>query len=47
MIEIFLNDLLVNCNCEKNEKYVKNKRKEWNLLRMASKQKSVTYISDG
>jgi hypothetical protein len=41
-----LNDLLVNCSCGKNKNYVENKRKEWNFLRMALKQKSVTPIRD-
>jgi hypothetical protein len=46
MIQLFLNDLLVNCNCENNTQYVKNKRKEWKILRVALKTKSVTPISD-
>jgi hypothetical protein len=46
MIELFLNDLLVNCNCENNTQYAKNKRREWKILRMALKTKSVTPISD-
>jgi hypothetical protein len=28
-IQLFLNDLLVNCDYIKNKKYVENKRKEW------------------
>ncbi|GHT40448.1 hypothetical protein FACS189437_06050 [Bacteroidia bacterium] len=46
MIEIFLNDLLVNCDYIKSKSYVENKRKEWNFLRKAFKTKSVTPISD-
>jgi hypothetical protein len=46
MIQLFLNDLLVNCDCVKSENYVENKRKEWKILRMALKTKSVTPISD-
>jgi hypothetical protein len=45
-IQLFLNDLLVNCNCENNTQYVENKRKEWIFLRQALKTKSVTPISD-
>jgi hypothetical protein len=46
MIEFFLNDLLVNCNCGNNTPYVENKRKEWKILRVPLKTKSVTPISD-
>jgi hypothetical protein len=46
MIEIFLNDLLVNCSYENKAPYVENKRKEWIFLRQALKTKSVTPISD-
>ncbi|GHT41863.1 hypothetical protein FACS189437_09300 [Bacteroidia bacterium] len=46
MMELFLNDLLVNCNCVKSKNYVENKRKEWIFLRQALKTKSVTPISD-
>jgi hypothetical protein len=46
MIQLFLNDLLVNCDCGKDTPYVENKRKEWNFLRIALKTKSVTPISD-
>jgi hypothetical protein len=46
MIQLFLNDLLVNCNCGKDTQYVENKRKEWKILRQALKTKSVTPISD-
>jgi hypothetical protein len=47
MIQLFLNDLLVNCSCGKDRNYVENKRKEWIFLRQAKKTKSVTPISDG
>ncbi|GHT41538.1 hypothetical protein FACS189437_08560 [Bacteroidia bacterium] len=47
MIQIFMNDLLVNCDCVNNKNYVENKRKEWKILREALKQKTVTPISDG
>jgi hypothetical protein len=46
MIEFFLNDLLVNCDCVKSKNYVENKRKEWIFLKRALKTKSVTPISD-
>jgi hypothetical protein len=46
MIQLFLNDLLVNCDYGNNTPYVKNKRKEWIFLRQALKTKSVTPISD-
>jgi hypothetical protein len=46
MIQLFLNDLLVNCNCGKDTQYVENKRKEWIFLKEALKTKSVTPISD-
>ncbi|GHT39442.1 hypothetical protein FACS189437_02800 [Bacteroidia bacterium] len=46
MMLIFLNDLLVNSACEKNKKYVENKRKEWKILKEALKRKTVTPISD-
>jgi hypothetical protein len=46
MIEFFLNDLLVNCDCGNNTQYVENKRKEWIFLKEAFKTKSVTPISD-
>jgi hypothetical protein len=45
-IQLFLNDLLVNCDCGNNTQYVENKRKEWIFLRKALKTKSVTPISD-
>ncbi|GHT39280.1 hypothetical protein FACS189437_02200 [Bacteroidia bacterium] len=46
MMQIFLNDLLVNCDYINNKNYVENKRKEWFLLKKALKQKTVTPISD-
>ncbi|GHT41311.1 hypothetical protein FACS189437_08070 [Bacteroidia bacterium] len=46
MIQLFLNDLLVNSTCRKDQMYVENKRKEWIFLREALKTKSVTPISD-
>jgi hypothetical protein len=46
MIQLFLNDLLVNCGYVKSKSYVENKQKEWKILRMALKTKSVTPISD-
>jgi hypothetical protein len=46
MMQIFLNDLLGNCECGNNTQYVENKRKEWKILRQALKTKSVTPISD-
>jgi hypothetical protein len=46
MIQLFLNDLLVNCECGNNTQYVENKRKEWNFLKEALKTQSVTPISD-
>jgi hypothetical protein len=45
MIQLFLNDLLVNCGCVKSENYVENKQKEWIFLREAFKTQSVTPIS--
>jgi hypothetical protein len=46
MIQIFLNDLLVNCDCGNNTQYIENKQKEWIFLKQALKTKSVTPISD-
>jgi hypothetical protein len=46
MIEFFLNDLLVNCDCVKSKSYMENKREEWIFLRKALKTQSVTPISD-
>jgi hypothetical protein len=46
MIQLFLNDLLMNCECRKDIRYVENKRKEWIFLKEALKTKSVTPISD-
>jgi hypothetical protein len=46
MIQLFLNDLLMNCDCGNNTPYAENKRKEWIFLRQALKTKSVTPISD-
>jgi hypothetical protein len=46
MIQLFFNDLLVNCDCGNNTQYVENKRKEWIFLKEALKTKSVTPISD-
>ena len=37
-LKLFLNDLLLNSVCEKNDSYVENKRKEWKFLRQALKQ---------
>jgi hypothetical protein len=46
MIQLFLNDLLVNCECRKDIQYMENKRREWIFLKEAFKTKSVTPISD-
>ncbi|GHV22784.1 hypothetical protein FACS189428_5350 [Clostridia bacterium] len=45
MIELFVNDLLVNCECGRNKLYVENKQKEWSIVREALKTKTVTYIT--
>jgi hypothetical protein len=46
MLKLFVNDLLVNSACGKEKNYIENKRKEWSILKMALKQKSVTPIRD-
>jgi hypothetical protein len=39
MLKLFVNDLLVNCECGKNKKYVENKCKEWAISKQVLKQK--------